>query len=79
MVVLLKRILRILLYHENRNKAKMKQLIWWQPPWVHELILKLTGYRLVLIREDIPELAHLRPRSFLYQRMHLEWTKKYPL
>lgn len=54
----------------------MKQLIWWQPPWVHALILKLTGYRLVLIREEIPELAHIVPKSFLHQHCHLEWTKK---
>jgi hypothetical protein len=57
----------------------MKQLIWWQPTWVHELILWLTGYRLVLIREDIPELAHIEPKSFLRQRMHLKWTKKWPM
>jgi hypothetical protein len=57
----------------------MKQIIWHMHPWIHELILRLTGYHLVLIREDIPELAHIQPRSFLYQRHHLEWTKRWPL
>jgi len=57
----------------------MKQLVWDLPPWAHELILWLTGYRLVLIREDIPELAHIQPRSFLRQRCRLEWTKRWPL
>jgi len=56
----------------------MKRLIWWQPPWVHELILHLTGWRLVLISEDIPELAHL-PHSWLHQRHRLVWSRKYPL
>lgn len=57
----------------------VKRLIWWQPAWVHELILKLTGYRLVLVSEDIPELAHLQPRSWLYQRHRLIWTRRWPL
>lgn len=57
----------------------MRFLIWSLPPIAHEIILRLTGWRLVLIREDIPELAHIEPKFFLRQRQRLVWTKDWPM
>lgn len=60
----------------------MKWLIWQLPPWVHELILRLTGYRLVMIHEPepdwlIPFYRYLWEKTI--QKHYLIWTKRYPL
>ncbi len=62
----------------------MEWLIWKLPSWAHELILKLTGYRLVLYYEEPPVWLH--PYDLYYelwtktiQKCYLRWTKQWPL
>ena len=46
----------------------MRPLVYKLPMWVHGLILKLTGWRLVKITDDRED-----------QREVYIWTKEYPL
>lgn len=67
----------------------MKWAIWKMPPIFHELILKITGYRLVLIYENPPDWLLQTPVKILpayyllwehtIRKQCLIWTKRWPL
>lgn len=46
----------------------MKRLIYAMPSWVHNLILRVTGYRLVRVAQVTSKLKRV-----------LIWTRDYPL
>lgn len=50
----------------------MNKLIWyWLPSFIHEMVLKVTGYRLVKIASIGPD--------FTVGTFRWKWSKTYPL